>query len=159
VVLGGGMSSRLFQKLRTEMGVGYYVASNVDEFTDHGFLAISTGVDNTRVPEVVSAVLDEMKKLIVEKVSDSELQKAKDYMIGNMYLGLESSDSLAEYYAMQEILGEKLLLPDELAAKIQSVSAEEIQKIAAEVFIDSGLNMAIVGNIKNPEELQKIFHF
>jgi predicted Zn-dependent peptidase len=159
VVLGGGMSSRLFQKLREEMGVGYYVRSGVDEFTDHGFLAVSTGVDNLRVKEVVQAILNEMKKLTTEKVSDAELQKAKDYMICNMYLGLESSDSLAEYYAMQEILDEKLLLPDELAQKIQKVTADEIQKIAAEIFRDDKLNMAIVGNIKNPDELQKIFHF
>jgi predicted Zn-dependent peptidase len=80
-------------------------------------------------------------------------------MIGNMYLGLESSDSLAEYYAMQEILGEELLTPDELAEKIQKITAGDIQKIAREIFKDSGLNMAIVGNIKNPDELKKIFHF
>jgi predicted Zn-dependent peptidase len=150
-VLGQGMSSRLFQKLRDEMGVGYYVHSGIDEFTDHGFLAVSTGVDNSRVKEVVRAILIEMKKLVTEKVSDAELQKAKDYMIGHMYLGLESSDAVAWDYASQFILTGKMLTPPEFAEKIQKVTVAEIQKIAKEIFKDSGLNMAIVGNIKNQE--------
>lgn len=158
-VLGGGMSSRLFQKLREEMGVGYYVRSGIDEFTDHGILVVSTGVDNTRVAEVVSAVLSEFKRLTVEPVSEAELQKAKDYIVGNMYLGLESSDSLAEYYAIQDILSDEILTPDELAAKIKAVSSKEVQDLAKQIFVDKGLNMAIVGNIAESESLSKIFHF
>jgi predicted Zn-dependent peptidase len=158
-ILGQGMSSRLFQKLRDEMGVGYYVHSGINEFTDHGYLAVSTGVDNSRVVEVVSAILSEIKKLITEKISDAELKKAKDYMIGHMYLGLESSDAVASDYAGQFLLTDKMLTPSEMAKKIQNVTAKEIQNIAREIFVDNKLNMAIVGNIKNPEELQKIFHF
>jgi predicted Zn-dependent peptidase len=158
-VLGQGMSSRLFQKLRDEMGVGYYVRSGIDEFTDHGFLAVSTGVDNSRVVEVVSAVLGEMKRLATEKISGAELKKAKDYMIGNMYLGLESSDAVAWDCAGQFLLTGKMLTPKEFEEKIKKVTAKDIQKIAKEIFVDNRLNMAIVGNIKNPNELQKIFHF
>jgi|SRR3989344_3564567 len=158
-VLGGGMSSRLFQKLREEMGVGYYVRSSEDEYTDHGYLAVSTGVDNSRVEEVVPAVLGEMKRFVNELVPDEELKKAKDYTIGNMYLGLESSDSLGEYYAVQDILSDKMLTPKELAAKIQSVTAEEVQELAKEIMLDDKLNMAIVGNIKDKSLLHSIFHF
>jgi predicted Zn-dependent peptidase len=158
-VLGQGMSSRLFQKLRDEMGVGYYVHSGVGESTDHGYLAVSTGVDNSRVKEVVQAILDEMRKLTTEKISDEELKKAKDYMIGHMYLGLESSDAVAWDYANQFILTGKMLTPPEFAEKIQKVTAADVQKIAREIFKDNRLDMAIVGNIKNQAELQKIFHF
>ena len=158
-VLGGGMSGRLFQKLRDEMGVGYYVRSNVDEYTDHGYLAVSTGVDNSRVEEVVKAVLGEMKRFVDEVVSEEELKKAKDYTLGHMYLGLESSDSLAEYYATQDILSDEILTPDAFAKKIQKVTAGEVQKLAKEIISDKGLNMAIVGNIKDPKALNKIFHF
>ena len=158
-VLGGGMSSRLFQKLRDEMGVGYYVRSGTDEYTDHGYLAVSTGVDNSRVEEVVKAIIGEMKKFVDENVSESELQKAKDYLVGNMYLGLESSDSLGEYYAMQDILSDEILTPKELAQKIQTVTKEEVIELAKEIMKDEKLNMAIVGNIKNKESLEKIFHF
>ena len=158
-ILGQGMSSRLFQKLRDEMGVGYYVRSGIDEFTDHGYLAVSTGVDNSRVKEVVQAILNEMKKLTTKKVSEEELKKSKDYMIGHMYLGLESSDAVAWDYANQFILTGKMLTPPEFAKKIQNVTAGEIQKVAKEIFVDNKLNMAIVGNIKNQTELQRVFHF
>ena len=158
-VLGGGMSSRLFRKLREEMGVGYYVRSSVDEFTDHGYIAVSTGVDTLRVEEVVKAVLGEMKSFRDELVPGKELQKAKDYIMGNMYLGLESSDSLAEYYAMQDILSDEMLTPSEIAKKIQRVTSEEVQKLAKQIMKDSSLNMAIVGNIKDVASLEKVFHF
>ncbi len=158
-ILGGGMSSRLFQKLREEMGVGYYVRSGIDEYTDHGYLAVSTGVDTARVQEVVIAVLAELKRLTLEIVSGAELKKAKDYLVGNMYLGLESSDSLAEYYAIQDILSDTLETPAELAAKVQAVTAEEVQDLAKQIMVDKGLNMAIVGNVQSGADLEKIFHF
>ncbi len=158
-VLGKGMSSRLFQKLRDEMGVGYYVRAGTDEFTDHGYLAVSTGVDKGRVGEVVKAVLNEMKKMASELVPKEEVVKAKEFLLGNMYLGLESSDAMAEYYAIQDVIDDKILTPEEYAKKIQKVTAKDIQKVAKEIMRDNKLNMAIVGNIKNKEELEKIFHF
>ncbi len=159
-VLGSNsMSSRLFLKLREEMGVGYYVRSHADEYTDHGILTVSTGVDTKRVSEVVEAVLGEMKKLREEKVGPAELQKAKDYAIGNMYLDLESSDSLAEFYAVQEILSDEILTPAQLAEKIQNVTAEQVMALAQEIMRDEKLNMAIIGNIKDEEGLKSVFHF
>ena len=159
VVLGGGMSSRLFQKLRDEMGMGYYVKAGIDEFTDHGYLAVFTGVDNARIKEAVEAVLGELKKLTLELVPELELQKAKDYLVGNMYMGLESSDALAEYYAIQDILSDELVSPDELAKKIQAVTAKDIQDVSKHIFIDAGLNMAIVGKVVDKAEIENIFHF
>lgn len=158
-ILGQGMSSRLFQKLREEMGVGYYVRSRIDEYTDHGFLAVFTGVDKDRVEEVVKAIIVEMNKLKTELVSEEEIKKAKEFLLGNMYLGLESSDAVAEYYAIQDAISDEMLTPSEYAKKIQKVTAKEIQKIAKEIFVDEKLNMAIVGNIKNKEDIEKAFHF
>ncbi len=158
-VLGMGMSSRLFQKLRDEMGVGYYVHSGVNEFTDHGYLAVSTGVDTKRILEVVKAVLGEMKKFTKELVPAEEIKKAKDFLLGHMYLGLESSDSVAWDCASQFILTEKMLTPLEFSEKIQKVTATEIKNVAKEVFKNNHLNMAIVGNIKNPGKLKKTFRF
>jgi len=79
-ILGGGMSSRLFQKLREEMGVGYYVRAYNDAYTDHGFLQISAGVDNKRINEVIEAVLLECKKLKNQKISKEELNKVKEFL-------------------------------------------------------------------------------
>ena len=154
-VLGRGMSSRLFQKLREDMGVCYYVRSGMDEFTDHGFIAISTGVDKKRTEEVVKVLVDECKKLKEELVSDEEIKKAKEYIIGNLYLGLETSDSLAEFYLDQEVTTGKMRLPKEVEESIRKITAKDIQKVAKEVFQNKNLNLAIVGEVKDKTSIKR----
>ncbi|KKP88282.1 MAG: Peptidase, M16 family [Candidatus Nomurabacteria bacterium GW2011_GWC2_35_8] len=107
-VLGGGMSSRLFVKLREEMGVGYYVRAYNDSYTDHGFLQISAGVDNKRIDEVLKAVLEECRKLKNKIVNEEELEKVKECLIGNMKLSLESSDDIANFHGGQELLKKEI---------------------------------------------------
>lgn len=153
-VLGHGMSSRLFQKLREEMGVGYYVRSATDDYTDHGYLAVNTGVDKTRVAEVVKAVIAEFQKLKDEVIAPAELAKAKESLLGSLVMELESSDSVAEFVGGQEVLRGDIKTPREIEKSIRSVTAKEIQKLAKTIFVDKGLNLAIVGNIKNEKELK-----
>ncbi len=155
-VLGGGMSSRLFQKLREEMGVGYYVRAYDDGYTDHGYFQVSAGVDNKRVSEVLVAVLAECKKLTEEIVSKEELQKVKDYLVGNMKLDLESSDSIAHFHGLQEVLKKEIKTADQKAKEIGSVTAEQVRDVAREIFRTSNINLAIVGPIKDKTKLIKI---
>lgn len=157
-ILGGGMSSRLFQKLRDEMGVGYYVNASNDFFTDHGCFAVSTGVNNERTEEVVKAILGEFKKIMEQFVDDKELKKVKDYITGNMMLGLESSDSIAEYYGIQEILKKEITEPKKLASEIQAVTAKDVRTIAKQIFKNNKLNLAIIGPFKNGDKFKKIFN-
>jgi len=145
VILGGGMSSRLFQKLREEMGVCYYVYSSVDSFTDHGFFSISVGCDTKRVEEVVSVLIDECKKIRDEIVTEAELTKAKEYLLGNMKLGLESSDAFANFYGGQEILHREILNPEEYENKVRGITKESINEVAKEIFRNEKVNLAIVG--------------
>ncbi len=156
-ILGSGMSSRLFQKLREEMGVGYYVKSFTDEYTDHGYLGVACGVDKKRVEEVVNAILEEFRRLENEVVPANELQKAKDYLIGNLFLGLETSDATAEFFGYQEVLKHSLETPQDMAKEIKKVSARDIQKIAKEIFQNHKLNLAVIGQDINKNSLQKIF--
>jgi predicted Zn-dependent peptidase len=156
-LLGGGMSSRLFQKMREELGICYYVKSSADSLTDHGHFTISAGVDKTRLQQAVQGILDELKKIRDEKVSVEELKKAKDYMTGHLYLGLESSDSLVEFYGGQEVMREKLKSPQEVEKEIQKITAGDIQKLAKQIFKNEALNMALIGNIQNEAEIKKIF--
>jgi predicted Zn-dependent peptidase len=155
-VLGAGMSSRLFQKLREEMGVGYYVRSSYDTYTDHGIFSVSVGADVSRVHETLKAVLAECRRLIDEKVSDEELKKTKDYLIGTLYLGLESSDELAEFYGSQEMLNRPLRRPSQIIAEIQAVTAESIRKAATDLFQLARLNFAAVGPVKNDKKLRAV---
>lgn len=158
-VLGGGMSSRLFQKLREEMGVGYYVRAYNDAYTDHGFFQISAGVDNKRIEEVLKAVLEECNKLKNSKVSKEELNKVKECLIGNMKLSLESSDDIANFHGGQELLKREIISADERAKEIRKITAEQVQSLAKDIFQNNKLNLALIGPFKDKAKFSKILKF
>jgi predicted Zn-dependent peptidase len=158
-ILSGGMSSRLFQKLREEMGICYYVRADNDPFTDHGIFSVAVGADSKRVKEAIVAILEELKRLKVEKVGKEELSKVKQYLIGNLNLGLESSNSIASFYGGQEVLREVIKTPEDIIKEINSVTAEEIKFIAERIFKNEALNLAIVGKFKEKEEFLKVLKF
>jgi len=158
-VLCGGMSSRLFQKLREEMGVGYYVRAYNDAFTDHGFFQISAGVDNKRIEEVIKAVLDECNKLKNSKVSEEELNKVKECLIGNMKLSLESSDDIANFHGGQELLKREIITAEKRAIEIRKVTADQIQSLAKDIFQNNKLNLALIGPFKEKAKFSKILKF
>ncbi len=157
-ILGGSMSSRLFQRIREEMGAAYYVRAENDTFTDHGYLAISVGVDNSRVYDVLEAILDECRKIRDTLITDEELQMFKDSTSGNIALGLETSDAVANYYGAQEILKRDIDGPVELSKKIQNVTAKDIKKEAKLIFKEVGLNLALIGPFDKEEHFAKILH-
>ncbi len=158
-ILGGGMSSRLFQKLREEMGVGYYVRAYNDTYTDHGFFQISAGVDNKRIEEVLKAVLDECKKLKNKIVDEEELNKVKECLIGNMKLSLESSDDVANFYGGQELLKKEIKTLDEKIREIRKVTAKQINNFAREIFVNKNLNLCLIGPFKEKTKFQKKLTF
>jgi len=161
-VLGGvlsGMSGRLFQKMREELGICYYVSPSNDAFTDHGVFTVSAGVDSTRVKEAITAILGELKKMKTTLVKKDELDKVKQYLIGNLNLGLESSDSVANFFGGQEILKEKVKTPEDIIKEIKAVTAEEIKFVAERIFKDGGLNLALVGKFKDKREFLYVLHF
>ena len=156
-ILGGGMSSRLFQKMREELGICYYVRSGKSMYTTHGNFSISAGVSNSRIKEAIKGILDEVKRLVEEPISEIELRKGKDYLIGTMFLGLESSDSLADFYGFQELLHDKKIkTPEDLVIKIEKITSKEIQKVAQEILKNEGLNLAMVGPFKNAGEFSPL---
>lgn len=155
-VLGSGMSSRLFRKIRDEMGVGYYVNAGNNPFTDHGFFAVSAGVANHRAEEVARAILAELELLKRELVGKEELGKVKEHLVGMMYLGLESSDSLAEYCGVQEVLRREIRTPKEKERLIRAVTTEQVRAMARKIFIEKNLNLALIGPFKDKEVFQKI---
>jgi predicted Zn-dependent peptidase len=156
VILGGGMSSRLFSKMRDELGICYYVHASHNIRTDHGDLTISAGVDTSRVELAIQTIIDEIKRMRDETVSPSELKRAKDYIAGRTMLNFETSDSQADYVAHQEILRKEIKTPEERLKDLAKVTAKDIQKLAQEFFKDKGLNMAIIGPYKEPNRFDKI---
>lgn len=157
--LGGSMSSRLFRRLRDEMGVCYYVRAGSDELTDHGVLTIASGVDKNRLNESVKAIIEECRKFATEEMSTAELRKTKDYLIGNVFLGLESSDSIAEFFGLQEVVRRETKSPTDLVNKIEKVTAKQVREVARDLFRDERLNLAIVGDVAAEAALKKILTF
>ena len=157
-ILGGGMSSRLFQKMRDDLGICYYIGASHQSYSDHGFLEITAGVPAARLSEAIRAILHEVRRLKSESVDKDELLRVKEYLIGNLYLGLESSDSLAEFYGYQEIMRKPLLRPSEIAAKVRAVNTSYLSRIAEAYLVNEHLNLALIGPIKNKKELEKLLH-
>ncbi|MDZ7726453.1 MAG: pitrilysin family protein [Candidatus Campbellbacteria bacterium] len=155
-ILGGGMSSRVSQKLREEMGVAYYAGSGLHLGSDHGIGAIFAGVTRSRAKEVVSILTEELRKLREEVVSEEELNKAKEYILGRLLLGLETSDSLARFYGLREVLKKERKSIEEIKKEINAVSAEDVRRVAKKYFSPERLNLAIIGNHSTENSFNKI---
>lgn len=158
VILGGNMSSRLFTKVRERNGLAYSIHTSVDNATDTGYLVTQAGIDHKNLEKVVSLILEEYKDLKDKKITEKELQKAKDYVKGTMALSLDSSDSQASFYAAQELLEENILTPEDKFKKIDEVSVNDINNVANDIFLPEALNLAIIGPVDKgrKEELKKI---
>ncbi|MGB3922258.1 MAG: pitrilysin family protein [Minisyncoccia bacterium] len=158
-ILGGGMSSRLFYKLRDEMGACYYVRAWHDQSKDHGVFGISAGINLLRTNEVTKVLVEQCKKLTKNLVSPEELNKAKEYYIGHLHMDTETTDSIAEFYAEQEINVGQLKSTKELEKLIRAVTAEDILAVARDIFKGRNLNLAMVGNVTNGKSLKKTLSF
>ena len=158
-ILGGNMSSRLFTSVRERQGLCYYVRASPDTYTDTGILVASAGVDNTRLALAVAAIIKEFRLMRDEPVSQDELSRAKQFLLGKTLLAMEDSEQVAEFYGMQQLLEGKTEDLEKIEEQIQSVTAEEIQAIAQELFVDEGLRLAIIGPQKDREGLEKLLTF
>ena len=155
-ILGGGMSSRLFQKIREEMGAAYYIGADSDFYTDHGYLAVYAGVDNSRIEEVVSVVVEELRKIAKEEVGLKELERVKEHIKGRLVLGLETSDQLADFYGDQEVITKKLFTPEQVIEKIQAVTKEQIVEVAGEIIKNENLNLALIGPSGDEDKFRRV---
>lgn len=158
-ILGGGMSSRLFIRMREELGVCYYVGSENDPSTDHGLFSIAAGVDTSRLGEALQEIIQQCKLLKTELVSEAELQKVKDYIAGTTLLGLETSGAQAQFYAYQETIKNKVESVDTIIDRIRAVTAEDVRAVACDVFRDERLNMALISRSVDQSHLGKILTF
>ncbi len=155
-LLSGGGSSRLWHRMREELGICYYIDASPAWFTNYGSFLVSAGVANNRLEEAVAGILTELKHLKTDIVSEQELKKAKDYKIGHLYLGLESSDAVGDFYGYQEAFHEKIIDPDEVIRKIQAVTAQEVHDVAERIFTPRNLNLAVIGPHKDTKKFQKL---
>jgi predicted Zn-dependent peptidase len=144
-VLGGSMSSRLFQHIREERGLAYAVFSNVTTYSDAGMLTVYAGCASDKVNEVVDLTLAELVELSRTVVPADELRRAKDHLKGSLMLGLESTSSRMLHLARQEIYFGRQFTLDHTLDQIEAVTAEDVQRVARDLFQSGELVATVVG--------------
>jgi len=160
-ILGGGMSSRLFSEVREKRGLAYYVKTGAEHYQDVGFLVSTAGLDPKRVDEGIEVIVHEYEKISSSKsqITKKELDKAKEFLKGHFVLELEDSRAVAGFFAQGEILEDKIETPEELIAKIDKVSMEEVETAAKKYFKQNQLNLAIIGNFPDRQRFEKLLRF
>jgi predicted Zn-dependent peptidase len=154
-ILGDGMSSRLFLEVRERRGLAYDVHSYISAYYDSGAVAVNAGVEPEQVDAALGAILAEVDQLRQSPVPESELRKVKEYVKGRTELSLEDSASVAQWYAAQELLTDELLTPDEVLARIEAVTVEDVLRVTRRVFTTAWLNLAYIGPQQDEEQLRK----
>ena len=146
-VLGGGMSSRLFQTIREERGMAYSIYSDLSPYRDTGTLCVYAGTSAGKVLEVVDLIVVEFAKLKQEPLSDEELTRAKDQVKGNILMGLESSGSRMANLARQEMYFRQFFSADEIIARVSEVEAEHVQAMAQRLFNPDSIAVTLLGRL------------
>lgn len=146
-LLGGGMSSRLFQNIREKQGLAYAVYSELNMYRDAGCLAIYAGTSLESARKVVDSIMHEFRDLKENLVSAEELRRAKDHLKGSFMLGLESTSSRMGNLARQELYFKRFFSLDDMVESIEKVTAEEVQRLAREFFEAKNITLAVLGNL------------
>ena len=155
VVLGDGMSSRLFLSVREERGLAYDIGSGLVDYSDAGAVEVSAGVDPAGLKDALGAILDEFERLRQEAVPQEELDKARRYLAGGLELRMEETRHVASWIGGQEALHERVLTLDEALAAVDAVTAADVQRVAGELFHDDRLRLAAVAQAKHLRGLER----
>jgi predicted Zn-dependent peptidase len=146
-VIGGGTSSRLWQRIREERGLAYSVGAGGSTFSDVGVFTIYAGTSPAHLDEVLDLSLEELRRVVNESVSLAELKLAKEQAVSSILLSLESSSSRASALARQEIIHRRRISPDEVVKRIEAVDCEEMQQLARTFFTTENLALGALGNL------------
>ncbi len=150
-ILGGSMSSRLFQNVREKRGLAYAVFSGLSAYRDAGQFTIYAGCANEAVGEVVDLVVEELRTIKQSPVPDGELQRSKDHLKGSLMLSLENTASRMSHLARQEIYFDRQFGLDETLQGVEQVSAADVQRVAADLFKNGSLAATVLGNVNGLE--------
>jgi predicted Zn-dependent peptidase len=148
ILLGGNMSSRLFQVIREQLGLAYSIYSFINFYSDTGFMGISAGVSTRHVEPLLTSVSQELKRMKKEAVSPAELQAAREYIQGSVYLSVEDVDHLMMRLAKNELYFERYFPIEEIVAGLMAVTAAEIQELAQELLQPQNWGLALLGPVE-----------
>ncbi|MCU1223170.1 MAG: peptidase domain protein [Edaphobacter sp.] len=146
-MLGGGMSSRLFQTIREDQGLAYSIYSEMNPFRDTGSLCIYAGTSVDKTEKVLQLTLQELRRLKQETVNEAELKRAKDQLKSNMVIGLESSGSRMSNLARQQMYFGRFFGVDEIIEEIEAVTSADVQELAQRLFQPEAMALTLLGNL------------
>ncbi len=146
-VLGGGMSSRLFQNIREQQGLAYAIYSELNPYRDTGCLSVYAGTSREAAPKVVQSIVAEYHNLKTTPIPEDELRRAKDQLKGSLMLSLESSSARMSNLARQEMYFDRFIGLDEIIERIEAVTAQDLMQIANEFFQPQTVAVTVLGNL------------
>jgi len=155
VILGAGMSSRLFAEIRDKLGLVYSIHSYVEHFLDSGSVIVYAGVEPKNLETVIKAILEQLHQL-KEQVPQSELVKAKELSKGRLILRMEDSHNVAGWLGGQEILTQRILSLDQVISIIDAITADELKQLAQEIILGNELRLAVIGPIASDTPLEEL---
>jgi predicted Zn-dependent peptidase len=155
IVLGEGMSSRLFLEIRERLGLAYDIRCFAGQHLDTGSLIIYAGVDPKKTETAVASIIEQIR-LMKETVPDAEVTKAKELAKGRLLLRMEDSRNVAGWLGGQEILTNKIMSIDEAVAKIDALTSDDVKRVARKLLVTEKLNLAVVGPVKRRAGLERL---
>jgi predicted Zn-dependent peptidase len=155
IILGEGMSSRLFTEIRDRLGLAYSIYSSVDYFHDSGAMIVSAGVDEAKLETAIEAILEQLSRLR-DGIPEEDLNKARELFKGRLLLRLEDSRSVAGWMGGEEVLTGAVLTPDEVIGIVDGITTEELLKLACDLLLGEKLRLAAVGPVDNEEALERL---
>lgn len=158
IILGEGMSSRLFLEIREKHGLAYDVHSYTNEYDDAGSLVVYAGVEPARIDEALRATLGEISRL-AEPIPADELARAKEFWKGRMLLRLEDTRSIASWLGAQEALLNRIYTVDDVIERVDRVQAADLQSLAERLFASEKLCLAVIGPYRSEDRFARLLHF
>jgi predicted Zn-dependent peptidase len=154
-LLGGSMSSRLFQNVREKRGLAYAVFSGLSAYRDAGSFTVYAGCSNEAVGEVIDLIVEELRGVKQTAVPEAELQRSKDHLKGSLMLSLENTASRMSHLARQEIYFDRQFGLDETLQGIEQVTTRDVQRVATDLFQNGSLAATVLGNVNGLQILQE----
>ncbi len=157
-ILSGGFTSRLFQLVREKLGGAYYIYSDNWLFFDRGIFIIRGGIDSQRAELIFSEIIKEIKTLKDKPLTNQELQKAKNYIIGKLFIKMDQPYYLYHYLTHPILYNHPIITPRQTIEKITKITPKDIQLLAQKIFRKNNANLAIVSSIKNKSPFNKVLN-
>lgn len=158
IILGANMSSRLFHIVRDEMALCYEISSSVRRYEDSGAFVVSAGVDDKKLIKALEIILRELGRMTKEAVGSEELARAKEYYKGQLLFALEDTMSHMLWLGEKMICGEKDFSLQDILARIDKVTAEDLMRVSGAMIRDDALHLAVIGPVKNEDDIGKALH-